>query len=192
MVQDVWKARRSGTSSARRPLWPAAKSPAASSVPGAGAASRLAEIATSEGKCRSADTTTGMRFRRKGRRRKRRPNRRGVCRTRRRSAPRWRAARSRWPPTSPSTSPRARRASCCVPTHPATASRCVRLISRGIPAPACRRATPRTRRVCRCVLGPGASKRDVHPGLLQLTAQRLAEGVHERLRRRISGVVRDR
>ena len=103
-----------------------------------------------------------------------------------------RAARSRWPPTSPWTSRRARRASCCAPSRPATASRCTRSRSTGSRGSASRRVTARARSGSVVRTGPGASTRDVDAERLHLAAQRLAERVDERLGRRVGRVVRDR
>lgn len=77
------------------------------------------------------------------------------CKRHPRLAPRWRAERIGWPPTSPLTSDPERRASCCAPRHSAIPGRCAPSRSTGSPAPASRPVTLRRHPVARCEPGPG-------------------------------------
>ncbi len=103
-----------------------------------------------------------------------------------------RAARSRWPPTSPWTSPRARRASCCAPS---ASSDTFAVYSVEIHR---KSGISFSTSDCSCSIGQGLAHRagrqhrHVHAGALELAAQRLAERVDERLGRRVGGVVRNR
>lgn len=91
-----------------------------------------------------------------GRRRRKMPScPQASCKRHPRLAPRWRAERIGWPPTSPLTSDPERRASCCAPRHSAIPGRCAPSRSTGSPAPASRPVTLRRHPVARCEPGPG-------------------------------------